>query len=47
MTGGCENPDSVKHMGWTITYQDVVEYLNIRWKIGLDNFHGQCSVKVL
>lgn len=39
MAGGCETlvVCHVKHMGWTITYQDVVEYLNIRWKIGFDN----------
>lgn len=40
MAGGCENLaiGNVKHKGWTIAYQDSVEYLNIKWKIGFDNF---------
>ena len=40
MAGGCENLaiGNVKHKCCTIAYQDSVEYLNIKWKIGFDNF---------
>lgn len=43
MARGCENLGNVRYMGWTIIYQDV-EYSNIRWKIGLDNFQSQGSI---
>lgn len=38
MARGCENADSVRHMGCTITYQDVVEYLNIRRQLAKTTF---------
>lgn len=38
MARGCENADSVRHMGCTITYQYVVEYLNIRRQLAKTTF---------